>query len=126
MMSMSPARSSSRTSSAMEAICSVRRYTMSIVRSSSVSRTSAMRSGCLSLRHQFVVDEQVGGIGHADGEAVLVLLQHQRAEAARQRLGQQAHGGLVQRELLEIDEGNLQVARERVVELLLLRLCLDP
>ena len=84
-----------------------------------------MRSGCFSRADQFVVDEQVGRIGHADREAVRVRLQHQRAEAARQRFGQQPHRRLIERELAQVDERNLQMARERVVELLLLRRCRD-
>ena len=69
---------------------------------------------------QFVIDEKIGGVGHADREAARIRLQHQRAEAARQRFGQQAHRGLIERELAQVDERNLQVARQRVVELLLL------
>src|SRR5204862_4317761 len=55
-----------------------------------------------------------------DGEAARVRLQHQRPEAARKRFGQQPHRGLVERQLLQVHERNLQVTRQRFVELLLL------
>ena len=63
---------------------------------------------------ELVIGVQVRGIGHADQEAAGVLEQHDGAVAARQRLGQQAHRLLVDARLLQIDDGDLQVARQEL------------
>ncbi len=59
-----------------------------------------------------VVGEQVGRIGHCHAVVGATVFQHQGTEAARLRLGQ-AHGDLgLEVEMLEIDERNLELARQ--------------
>ena len=74
----------------------------------------------LEAGHQFVVGDQVGGVGHAHGQSAGVGLQHQRAEAAGEGLGHQPHDGRIGIQLLQVDEGNLQALRQHVMQLLLL------
>ena len=84
-----------------------------------------MRSGCFSRADQLVVGEQVGRVGHADEQAARVRLQHQRAEAARLRFGQQAHGLLIERQLAHVDERDLQVRARALVAASLRARCPD-
>jgi len=75
----------------------------------------------LALEHasQFVIGEQVGRVGHADAEGAAGVLQNQRPEAACQRFRQpHGHFGL-DVEMLEVDERDLKLTRERAADLVL-------
>ena len=81
--------------------------------------TTASWISRLSERGHLVVGEQVGRVGHRHAVVGAGVLQHQGAEAARLRLGQ-ARGDLgLDREVLEIDVGHLQLLGERGGDLLL-------
>ncbi len=67
----------------------------------------------------FVVGEEIGRVGEADADGVVALLQHQRAEAARLGFRQQAHGGGLDVEILEVDVGRVDLPRDRLGYLLL-------
>jgi hypothetical protein len=66
-----------------------------------------------------VVGEQVGGVGHGDAEAARTLLEDHGAETARLGLGQTVGHLRLDREVLEVDVRNLELAGQRVGDLLL-------
>ena len=57
---------------------------------------------------------QVGRIDEADAQLAAALVEHDGAEAARLRFGQQADELGLGVEILEIDEGNAQLLGERL------------
>ena len=90
-----------------------------MVCSSSDSVTTASWMSRLSDAGDLVVGEQVGRIGHGHAEEGAGVFQHDGAEAARLRL-RQPHGDFgLDREMLEIDVGNLQLPGQRGRDLLL-------
>ena len=67
----------------------------------------------------FIVGEEIGRVGEADADGVVALLQHQGAEAARLGFRQQAHGGGLDVEILEVDVGRVDLPGNRLGNLLL-------
>ncbi|MCY1413758.1 hypothetical protein D9M71_291950 [compost metagenome] len=68
---------------------------------------------------QLVEGVEIERIAHADQQAVALLDQQDGAEAPRQRLGQALHQCLVELELAQVDVGNVELARQRLEQLLL-------
>ncbi len=66
----------------------------------------------------FVVGEKVGRIGEADADGVVALLQHQGTKAARLGFRQQAYGGRLDVEVLEVDVGRIDLSGDRLGDLL--------
>ena len=66
---------------------------------------------------EFVVSENIGGVGHADHQTIRLVFERDGAETARMHLGNQPHDlGLIV-EALEINVGNIKLLREEIQHL---------